>query len=591
MHPTAQHEPGPLSIAVSSLLGGCVLWAPALLRPSLTGYGDWQYFHHMWEAGRVSLERFGEAPLWDPFHCGGVTLWGNPQAQVYSPLFLLALLLGTTAATKAFVVLHTAAGLAGMYVFGRREVQLPAASSALAAIAWGYSGFFAWHGGGGHAAFFPFYFIPWLLLAWRMAIRTSPRWGVAAAAIIALSVLEGAVYPVAFFALLLSFDAVVMAHRHGTRPVLWAAAVIVPLSGLLAAVRLWPIALTLLRYPRPDLASDRLLPVDVLEMFLAPTHPWQDPSHTFRWGEYGAYFGFIATALAVAGAIRAWQHRDQRHLLAGVLLFGSLMIGDWGSLSPYALLNELPIFRALRVPSRFSVLVLFFMALLAGHGAAWLAHFVRARLDARRPRLAAMFPALLALTVAVELLAVNLQPIGWWRMGPIRTGARVERFHLTRSERYQYEYASYPHRNVGTDICYDAIVWPVSNALWIGDQDQARVVGGAGRVLESGRTPRTAWAHVDLQAPGRVVFNANFAPGWRARQGTLVDDKGRLAVDIEAGDHRIEVRYEPEERMPSLMLSGLGILAGGLIVGARRRRRPVAGRPGRHRNSPHDIHV
>lgn len=575
----APREPGAIRIALASLIGGCLLWAPALVRPSLTGYGDWQYFHHMWEAGRVAMERFGEPPLWDPFHCGGVTLWGNPQAQVYSPLFLLALLLGTTAATKAFVVLHTAAGLAGMYVFGRREANLPAAAATLASIAWGYSGFFAWHGGGGHAAFMPFYFMPWLLLAWRGAVRTDLRWGAAAAALIALSIVEGAVYPVAFFGLLLAFDAIVMATRHGWRRPLAAAAVIVPLAAAMAAVRLWPIALTMTQYARPELTSDRLLPWHVVKMFLAPRHPWSAPDHPFRWGEYGAYFGFIATALAFAGIRRTWRG-GQRHLIIGLLVFAALMIGDWGPWSPYALVQELPVYRSLRVPSRFSVLVLFYLALLAGHGSMVVTRVVAERLAPRLAGWRRYVPALLALGVGIELLAVNLRPITWWNLDPLRTDAPVEEFHLVRSHRYHYEYASYPHRNIGTDVCYDAIEWPVSGALWLGPSKQARITPrAAGEVHASGRTPTSAWAELDMDHPGRVVFNTNAAPGWKPMGGSLAVDRGRLAVDVAAGRQRVEVRYEPDELMPSFTLSSLGLVATGLVVLVRRRRRSAAGAP------------
>ena len=102
-----------LALPVVSTLAAAALWAPMLAHPRATGFGDWQFFHHMWEAGYVGVWRYGEWPLWDPYHCGGVTLFGNPQSQLLSPFFALALVTDTTIALKLFVLAHAAAGLGG----------------------------------------------------------------------------------------------------------------------------------------------------------------------------------------------------------------------------------------------------------------------------------------------------------------------------------------------------------------------------------------------------------------------------------------------------------------------------------------------
>ena len=70
-----------LAIALGSLAAACALWSPAFFQLQATGFGDWQFFHHMWEAGYVALTRYGEWPLWDPYHCGGITIFGNPQSH------------------------------------------------------------------------------------------------------------------------------------------------------------------------------------------------------------------------------------------------------------------------------------------------------------------------------------------------------------------------------------------------------------------------------------------------------------------------------------------------------------------------------
>src|SRR5689334_4356621 len=101
----------------------CVLavleWWPMLRSPGATGFGDWQMVHHNWEAAYISLSRFGEWPLWDPFHCGGVPILGNPESQLYAPWFALSFLMGTVIAVKVMLLGHIACAAAGMYWLAR----------------------------------------------------------------------------------------------------------------------------------------------------------------------------------------------------------------------------------------------------------------------------------------------------------------------------------------------------------------------------------------------------------------------------------------------------------------------------------------
>src|SRR5688572_3251953 len=129
-----------ISVAVALVLHGEMFRVPFG-----TGFGDYQFFHHNWEFGRVAWSRFGELPLLNPYYCGGIPDFGDPQSQIHHPLFFLSFLIGTTLALKIFVLLHAAAGFFGMYLYARRIAAIGVGGSALAALAWTGSGFFAWH--------------------------------------------------------------------------------------------------------------------------------------------------------------------------------------------------------------------------------------------------------------------------------------------------------------------------------------------------------------------------------------------------------------------------------------------------------------
>jgi hypothetical protein len=565
-----------LLIAGVSLLAAISLWLPAFFSPDATGFGDWQFFHHMWEAGYVALTRYGEWPLWDPYHCGGITIFGNPQSQHLSPFYLLlALPLGPTLGTKVFLVLHAWAGFAGMYLLSRREHGLGLPGALLASVAWAASGFFAWHGSGGHSAFLPFYLTPLVLLAWRAAAR-DVRYAAAVAALLSLVLLEGGVYPFPYLVLLLAFDAAVrVLARDNVRGLIVAGLVAMPLTVLLGAIRLLPIIDELWRNPRVMPSKDGVSFAEVLEMLTARDHEWRYQGHQFVWPEYGSYVGWGILGLGVLGLCRLADPRVRR-VGAGLLLFMGLMMGEHGDFSPWSVVHRLPIYDSLRVPSRFAVFFTLYLALLAGH-ALDLVRAVLARVQ--RPawlrRALPLVPYLALLGIGIDLAIVHGPILNRWRDPPIVTSFVSSRHYLSAQHAYGRYYASFPRMNLGSRGCYEAMNFTPATGLWTGDRPQARIVHGLGEVLAWGRTTSRVWADVKLEGAGRVLFNQNYAPGWQSSNGAVISDNGRLAVEVQGGTRRIALVYRPRTLVPGVCLSLLGALLALALVW-RLPRKPVA---------------
>ena len=539
--------------ALLALLLAARQWWPAFRSLPSTGFGDWQMIHHHWEAQRIAVQRFGEWPVWDPFFCGGITIAGNPESQLYAPLFWLTFLIGSIAAAKLFLLLHAACALLGMYWLARAEYRLQPGAAAFAAVAWALSGWLAWDGSGGHATFLPFAFAPWIVLCFRRSER-SPAFVVATAALLVLTLLEGGTYPFPYFVLLLALElGLKLAQRGSVRAVLRGAAQIAALTTLAGAIRLLPIALELSATPRAVASEDALGWRDVWLMLTARSHEWSFAPHPYVWPEYGSYVGYSVLALAAIGAAACVARRAPPHLLLGLLLFGLLMLGSPAPYFPWPLLHELPVYDSLRVPSRFAVLVTFYLALLAGHALALLLM--------RLPRRPALAVAGLAVAAqSADMLAVTAEIVDRWHEPPLSSAAPEPAFHVANDSRYGFALASYPQLNVGSLLCYaGAMNWQASPALWIGRSAQARVVRARGRVLSWGVTTRRVFAEVDLPKPARVVFNQNHAPGWTASTGELQEDRGRLAVDLPAGRRRIELVYAPPALGYAAALSALGL--------------------------------
>lgn len=551
------------------ILLAVIAYSPALIAWDASGFGDWQQFHHWWEVGRVSITRFGEWPLWDPNHCGGVSMWGQPQAQVFAPTWwVTGLAFGTVHGHKLYILLHHAIGFAGMLLVARRLFGLAGPSAALTALAWAFSGYFLWRGAGGHSTFLAFHYAPWIYYCWRRS-HDDLRYAAGVAALMGLVLFEGGTYPFPLTFLLLFVDAltVLIERPRAWWRVLRTAAVSGTLTLLIGAGRLLPVYLTMSRFPRATKLDDTQTIADVLEGLTArEPHPWVW-GHRWVWAEYGSYVGWAVVALAAYGALLALTKRRHVHLVIGAFIFGWCAMGGDDPTWPWPILHNLPVFSNLHVPSRFHVLLTFYLAALAGlaleHALVWM------RSSMTAPGAQRAFGLLgwaLVAAVAVDILSNDVRIASRWN-GPSIVLPAEERFHLVGPAHYLDRYAQYPSQNVGTAACYDPVPWPISDHLWVGDVPQVRIVPPeAGTLLDFGRTNYTARAEVRLEAPARLIFNQNFDADWHASVGEVVEDEGRFAVDVPAGEHTVLARYRPADLPLSLGATFLGLVLAGLLA-------------------------
>ena len=526
---------------------GC-LWV--LDRPSETD--DTRQFLMMWEVSRVSLRDFGQLPSWNPYHCGGVIHYLDPQVPFPGPLFfLLFLFVPAVAAIKLWNVAHLVAGALGARALAKDSGADPP-SQVLAAVLMVAPGGVAEHLGGGQLWYSPFLLLPWALWAHRRAIRDA-RYAVLTAAIFALMVLEGGVYPVPLGLCAIALDSLLRLgdplDRRGLAVSVPIFAVLFP---LLASVKLVPVLLFLRRIPRFVPLDDRMGLGEVFQAFTTRQHARTFPPHIYVWPEYDAYIGIAALALAAAGAALALVRRDRERRL-DLLLFGLLIfcaLGNVPGFSLFGLLHELPVFRSLRVPSRFFYPATVFLALLAASALTAIG---------RRTRLRLLQIAIVVL-ITVDVISAN-GPRLQQGAGPSLPLAPASRsFHLDVRADYRL-LPFFPQRGIGSPICYGGFDWPVSRALWFGNVPQQRVDPTASGEVSAVRwSPSELRFRVALTAPARLVVNQNFDSGWRASEGTPRAYAGLLALDIGAGEREIALTHRPEGLIPGVVLTVFGIV-------------------------------
>jgi hypothetical protein len=517
--------------AALSLVAAALFWLPLCLGGALRAE-DWSSHHfHYFDWVRISLVGHGAIPLYMADAWVTPNFLANAEAPSLGPLVWLLAWLPTDAYIKTLIVLHGAVGLLGAFLlaFELGAERLPAA---LVAVSFAFGGFFVAHLAMGHHWAMGGMWLPLLLLLYRRAALGSDRALVAAAAVDATALLSGQHQPFVWQNLLLGAFAALWAVRARSLFPLARVALLWSLAAGLGAVKLLPMLAEFGDYaPTARIVG---LPLSLLATSLVEwTHdPRFSPAglryaHGAGWWEYAFYAGVPALACIAVGLVAA---RSVWPLVLPGLFFLALSLqwgGGSGASGPWSLLQDLPLWRTQRCPSRFLFLALFCFSVAAAPGLGRVWRDARARFGAA----ATFLGWLLLVAIAGDLFSASL---AWQRaaVGP--------------------PIASLDHRPRPLSI---------------------RTPGAAEARLSRFEPNQLAYEVTALR-PARVVLPLRFGPRaaeWEAHPYELLSHDGRVAIEVPAGTHEIALRYRPP-----WLRAGLGASAATLAllvaVGLHRRR-------------------
>lgn len=554
-----------LGLALLALVVSAFAWWPALAAFKNTQFGDGQYFHKFVETVRISIVRYHELPLWDPYECGGRPLWDNPQSLAAAPLALLTVVLGTTFTMKLWYIAHGAMGFVSMWIFARSELRVGRSPAFAASCAWAFSGFMAHHLSGGHSAFAAFEYMPLALYFWRSAERDL-RFAIGLGLIVALTIFEGGALPLLYLAVLLAAETLTRLWPvRRIVAIVKAGAVTLAVAMTVGAVRFFPVMDQLRSHKRPLPVEHDSMDWAVLFDGLvnrALPHQSHIPNHGYVWSEYGCYIGLLLLVLALIGLAMARLERLWLVALGGLALI--LMFGDKGHYSPWAILNRhVYPFKELRVPSRFCaqlVLVLVSFAALAMDRLPAALQKVRAL--ARYPELPRALGAaamMLGLAGAGDVLGRCLDLTH--QMAASDGPAHPE---VTPSSHIYFGgpglagYIDQPAQNRGRVQCYDPWAPYEGAAVWEGDVPQARSAAPTAQVTGIARTQNTFSFDVDAEVPSKILLNSAFDLNWRSSVGKPVEENKALTIEVPAGHNHVVVRYWPRLLTLGFFVSLLG---------------------------------
>lgn len=548
------------------------------LQDGVEAYHDWdQHLAYQAIAASTVLEH-GEAPFWNPYPCGGVPDLAHPESRVYSVFFPLYLLLPPHRAIHLEALIHFFLGALGMMLWTRARLTAlgegdPVAARVgplVSASAFVLTSSLALHLAEGHFWILTVAFIPWVV--WLLeAGRPRP---LLAGTVVAVMIGEGGIYPVPLLLLMLAAFASWRAVEERSPKPLLQLVTLLTSAVLLSAPKLFPMLELLSRRPR-HVDSAEVLTLQQISIALFSRE--QDVGRPFNWlywpwHEQGHYLGWPLFALALLGVLRFRRGSFRSALVA--IAFGGLAFGASAPWAPWALLHELPLFRSLHVPSRFLLIVVFLVAELGGLGAAALVKRVG------HPGLRAasgllLFCLLFADTLSVRagILSGPRAPLQPWPADGPRGLPEVTLRSAPPAAYYSYDTPSVQLLSSAHGVrlleAYEPLCPRASGTVGrepgLSGRDEpsyrgeAWVERGDARALIQGQTRTSISLYVSGKA--RVLLAQNFDPGWSAQGGTVVDDAGRLAVEVER-EGAVRLRYRP----PYFDLGLLGLVCGAALL-------------------------
>ena len=567
-----------IGVLFLGLLLSVFAWWPMLSAYPHTQGGDGPFFHHMVESARVAWFHWHELPLWNPYQCGGIPLWDNPQGIAASPLLWAFLPFGTTRAIELWFLSHVVIAFFSMWLFARHDLRVSPPAALFAACVWAFCGYFEQHLSGGHLTWVTFAYLPLGLFLWRRAERDM-RFAVGMGMLVAWEMHAGATYGLPHLAVVLGAETLTRAWPPKRALAIVKAGAVVGLVGLtLSASRLLPV-LDQLRSHKRDLGAefDALQWSTLKEMFLARTHSRAVPGQQYVWPEFASYVGPFVLALAflglcVSGVENLW-------LVALFAFSFSLMLGHAGKYAPWSILKEhVYPFKQMRVPSRFNAEITMFLAAFGALGIDRVSEQVRRTFRSIQLRDAVRMALVAVAFVGVgDMIAVGLD---WgstcFTNGPANESV-IRSPHLYVASSGLAQFIDQPTQGLARTECWEEWAFHREAPLWKGDVPQAHAANEASAKVENVvRTQSSFTFDVTAEHPTRILLNSAYDHGWRASVGDVAAfDEDLLAVDVPAGANHVVVKYWPHGLTAGMVLAALsaaGIVAFFVWDGRKRRR-------------------
>lgn len=524
---------------------------PFLYRYDYWGVRDWGLFTTIAAVPAGSIIHYSQFPFWNPYLGGGNILFHHPEVAVLSPFFPLYLIFGAVIGLKIQVLICYFLGFWGSHRLFCRLGVSPAAS-AMSSVAYFGSVHFVLHFAEGHIPFTHFCFLPWFVYFVLLSVEKRKQLAPAALALALMILGNGAAVPLLYTVTFSSLLFALMSLERRKLAYFRNLAVAAVAGAALAAVKSLPMVIYLVQN-RWERGPEESIPLSALAgIFFGFNHSLYARNFAdqyWSWHEYGAYISPILIIFALA----ALFHNLRKHKVWLVLLlfFLVLGLGNFGSLSPWALLSHLPGFSSARCSGRSFQFVILSAAVLGGFGF----DYLREKLSSSCRWLKLTLPAAagvviltnLGFAVPIMMSAFNKKPEQVFR-SPVFA-------HVIDDKPQAYKnYLA----NRGSLIAPWLSAYHPSRAL-VDENDKVlpdHVLIGKAEVMRRLYTPNRIEYELDAAEGGQIVIGMGYDVGWKASDKRSVYEKrGLIAFSFQPGRSQVSLSYRTPYFYTGLIIS------------------------------------
>jgi hypothetical protein len=258
------------------------------------------------------------------------------------------------------------------------------------------------------------------------------------------------------------------------------------------------------------------------------------------WHEYGNYIGGLGALLIVASVVWILAYKRDRWLGVSLaitsLVLLALSAGEFSGLAPASLVRHLPFFSSFRVPSRYTIAFILFAAVTIG----WAVRALTAEMELTG-RMKTLV-AIVCLLASLDLMARNRTKFeGVFSLPPLDGTFRLLKG-PTAIVTDGDSRSSRPNSPMLRGLMSDRAFYNCYESLQLirtsDSKNPLLFTDGKSKLFGTTFSPnRIEFAVAGGNEPSRILFNQNYAPGWRSTLGpvTLDPQYGKPAVALVRG--------------------------------------------------------
>lgn len=542
--------------------------------PDKFGVGDWDIKYAKAFCNIESITKYHQFPLWNPYHCGGISQIGDGTNDYLTPLFGFNLFFGPNIGYRVIFLIYLIVGLISFYKLGR-YFKLSFIGSLFSSIVYMFSGLFFQVFASGMPEFLSLTLLPLFLLYYLEALDTQSLKPVIKSSIVLMVIFFSGhnylPFTLIFILFLTASRMIVDKNINAGKILITFLFIFLPLS----SIKTIPVIEQTIRYPRYILERNSGYSLRSLGYALFSRD--QTESGFSNWGnhetdsfinglsyaidENGIYIGIIVFFLFFLGLLR--KNKYKTLMLIILIIFIYLSFGLYINPSLYKLIHSFPILDNLRVAQRYRFFFMIPIAFFSGLG-----------LDKLQFKKIISWGILLLVTL--DLITVNSKILKETFILPavelkktagfIQSSGKISNLSLS----YSSNSAEYPFLLAGYGVvgCYEARRIRPKN-IYIETknyQGEYYLVNKSGKVVNTYWSPNKLKFQVNIKERDRLVVNQMFDKGWRVKSQDkrirleVINHKELIGLNLKPGNYQISLYYLPTSFIIGAIITSLSII-------------------------------